>query len=294
MNSKATIVEGSSKYAAILTMCAGVVILVMNDATVKWLVVRYDPMQILFVRSLIALPIAVALVCLIDSPQGLRSARLPIHVLRGALGVGASFAFILSLKSLPLAEATALVFASPIVVAALSVPLLKEHVGWGRAAAVVAGFIGVLIIVRPGAATFQTASLLAVAAAILYALVMISARLIDKRDSIWTMMLYMTVFAALFSAFTVFTAWPTPEFTDLFLFLGTAVAGTLGLALISQAFRMAPAAVVAPYDYTALIWASLLGWLIWGVVPETWTYLGALVIIAAGIYLIISQPTSDA
>ena len=259
MSSRNSVVAGSSKSAAILTMCAGVLFLASNDAVVKWLVTRYDPFQIVFVRSLIALPLTVALVCFIDGAQGLRSARLPVHVLRGVLGVGASFAFILSLKSLPLAEATALVFASPLVVAGLSAPLLKEHVGWARAAAIVVGFIGVLIIVQPGAATFQVASLLAVGASVLYALVMLSARWIDKGDSIWTMMFYMTVFAALFSAFTVFTAWPTPEFSDIFLFLGTAVAGTLGLTLISQAFRMAPAAVVAPYDYTALIWASFLG-----------------------------------
>ncbi len=293
MSSQSSIVEGSSKTAAIVTMCAGVLFLATNDAIVKWLVTRYDPFQIVFVRSLIALPIIVTLVCLIESPKALRSARLPIHALRGVLGVGASFAFILSLKSLPLAEATALVFASPLVVAGLSAPLLKEHVGWARAAAIVVGFIGVLIIVQPGAATFQVASLLAVGASVLYALVMLSARWIDKRDSIWTMMLYMTLFAALLSAFTVFTAWPTPEFADLLLFVGTAVAGTLGLTLISQAFRMAPAAVVAPYDYTALIWASFLGWMIWGVVPGLWTYVGAAVIIAGGTYLIYSEPNSE-
>lgn len=293
MSSQSSIVEGSSKSAAIITMCAGVLFLATNDAIVKWLVTRYDPFQIVFVRSLIALPIIVALICIIESPKALRSARLPIHALRGVLGVGASFAFILSLKSLPLAEATALVFASPLVVAGLSAPLLKEHVGWARAAAIVVGFIGVLIVVQPGSATFQVASLLAVGASILYAFVMVSARWIDNRDSIWTMMLYMTVFAAVLSAFTVFTVWPAFDRADALLFFGTAVAGTLGLTLISQAFRMAPAAVVAPYDYTALLWASFLGWLIWGVVPGIWTYVGAAVIIAAGVYLIYSEPKSE-
>lgn len=287
---KNAVAEGTSRYVAISLMCVGVLFLVINDAVVKWLVTRYGPFQILFGRSLIALPLVAALVCFIDSPEALRSARLRVHAVRGVLGVAASFAFILSLKTLPLAEATALVFASPIVVAALSALFLKEHVGWGRAAAVFTGFVGILIIVQPGAATFQTASLLAFGAAVLYALVMLSARWIDERDSIWTMMLYMTLFSGVLAAFTVFMPWPAPEFADIFLFLGTAVAGTFGLALISQAFRMAPASVVAPYDYTALIWASLLGWLIWGVVPEIWTYVGAVVIIAAGIYLIMSDP----
>lgn len=290
MGSSGHFAEGSSKFAAISVMCLGVFFLVLNDAVVKWLVTRYDPFQILLLRSMIALPLVIAIVCFFDGAKGLRSSCVRVHALRGVLGVAASYAFIISLRSLPLAEATALVFASPLVVAALSPFLLKESVGWVRVSAVAVGFIGVLFIVRPGVATFQIASLFAVGAAILYGLVMLSARWIDKRDTIWTMMLYMTLFSGGFSAFSIFLPWASLTSADIALFLGTAVAGTLGLALISQAFRMAPAAIVAPFDYTALIWASFLGWLAWGVVPELWTYVGALVIITSGIYLITSDP----
>lgn len=275
-----------SNRQAIFVMCAGVFVLVLNDATAKWLVTRYTPFQILFVRSLLALPVIAALVLTLDGKQALKSARLSIYALRGLLGVAAAYAFILSLSRLPLAEATALFSAAPIFVAALSALLLRDYVGWRRWAAVIAGFAGVLIIVRPGAATYQVASLLSVAAALLYALVMISARWIDHRDSFRTMMFFITLFPALFCAFVVFTAWPAPQLADIPLFIGMAIFGPLGVTLISQAFRMAPAAIVAPFDYMALVWASLLGWLIWGGVPDVWTYAGAAVIVASGVFVI--------
>src|SRR3546814_6828696 len=106
----------------------------------------------------------------------------------------------------------------------------------------------------------------------LYAFFMIAARWIDRREGFWTMMFYMVLFPLLFSGAIVATVWQTPELRHLPLFLGMAVFGTLGMTLITQGFRLAPAAVVAPFDYTALIWASLLGWLVWGEIPGVWTY----------------------
>lgn len=272
---------------AIMVMCAGVFFIVLNDAMTKQLVTDYTPFQILFIRSILALPLVIALAMIMRHSTALKSARLRVHALRSLLGLAAAYAFILSLRSLPLAEATSLIFAAPLFVAALSVLILREHVGWKRWMAVLAGFAGVLIIVRPGATAFETAALLALAAAVLYALVMISARWIDQRDNFYTMTFYMTLFPALYCSFVIFTPWPVLQPIDAILFLGTALFGTMGVTLLSQAFRMAPAAVVAPFDYTALIWASLLGWIIWGSVPDIWVYAGALVIIASGIYLII-------
>jgi uncharacterized membrane protein len=171
----------------------------------------------------------------------------------------------------------------------LSAPLLGERVGALRWTAIVAGFAGVLVVTRPGAATFQTASGLALAATTLYALVMISARWIDQRDSARTVMLYLTLSAALLSSFAVLTPWPEPRASDALLFLTMAVAGTLGITLITQAFRMAPAAIVAPFDYTALLWAGALGWLVWGDVPDVLTSCGAAVIVASGLWLVLHE-----
>ena len=274
---------------AVLAMCAGVLLLVLNDAVAKWLVARYEPLQILFARSLLALPLAAALAWRLGGRGALRSARPGIHALRGALGLLATVAFIRSLDALPLAEATALILTAPLIVAALAVPLLGERIGRRRAAALAAGFGGALIVVRPGAAAFQPAALLALGAAALYAVVMLAARRVDPRDGMWTMMLHTTAFSALFASAALATRWPAPRGADLALFPATALLGTLGVTLISQAFRMAPAALVAPFDYTAIVWAGLVGWVVWGAVPGPWTWLGAAVIVAGGLVLIRAE-----
>jgi len=274
---------------AIATICVGVFCLVVNDAMAKWLTTHYEPLQIVFMRNLVALPIIAAIVLATGGRPALRTRHLRVHAWRGLLLVGGAYSFFVGLKYLPLAEATALIFAAPIFITALSVPLLREHVGWRRWAAVVAGFIGVLIIVRPGATAFQPASLFVVATAVLYALFMIGSRWIDRSEGFWTMMLYLVAFPLLFSGAIEHIVWRTPQWDHLPLFLGMAVFGTLGMSLISQAFRLAPAAIVAPFDYTALIWASLFGWLLWNEIPGVWTYAGAAVIIAGGIYIVVRE-----
>jgi drug/metabolite transporter (DMT)-like permease len=280
---------GRSSGAAIATMCVGALCLVCNDAAAKWLIADYAPLQIVFLRNLFAAPIIAAIVLSVGGWPALRTRHLRVHALRGLLFVGGASAFFLSLRTLPLAEATALFFAAPIFITALSVPLLREHVGWRRWTAVIAGFVGVLIIVRPGGAAFQPASLLVLATASLYALAMISTRWIDRSEGIWTMMFYVVLFPALFSGAVVSVQWQTPALSHFPIFAAQAVFGTLGMTLISQSFRLAPAAVVAPFDYTALIWASLLGWLLWNEIPGIWTYVGAVVIVASGIYIVIRE-----
>lgn len=275
-------------------MCFGVCCLVVNDAIAKWLTAHYDLLQIVFMRYSLALPMVAVVVLSIGGPNFLQSRHLPIHALRGLLLVGAAYSFFFALKYLPLAEATSLIFAAPIFITALSVPLLGEHVGWRRWAAVVTGFVGVLIIVRPGGAAFQPASLIVVGTAMLYAIIMISVRWIDRAEHFWTMMIYMAFFPSLFSGLIVPLVWQMPQWQHLPLIFGMAVFGTLGMTLISHAFRLAPAAIVAPFDYTALIWASLLGWLLWEEIPTIWTYLGAAVIITSGLYIVIRETRKKA
>jgi len=125
--------------------------------------------------------------------------------------------------------------------------------------------------------------------AMVYALVMISARWIGRGEGMWTMMFYLMLFPTLISGLIVPLTWQPLQMSHLPLFLAMAVFGALGMALISQAFRLGEAAVVAPFDYTALIWASLLGWLLWGEIPGLWTYAGAAVIIASGIYIVLRE-----
>ena len=274
---------------AIATICAGVAFLVANDAVAKLLTERYAPIQIVFLRNLIAVPIITAVILVAFGAASLRTRHLRLHALRGGIMVTGAWLYFTALIYLPLAEATALVFSAPIFITALSVPLLGEHVGWRRWGAVLLGFVGVLVIVRPGSAAFQLAALLPVGTALCYAVFMISARWIDRSERLWTMMLFAMVFPMIYAAPFAIANWTPLQGGDIALFVALAIFGSLGLALIGQAFRMAPAAIVAPFDYTALIWATGLGWLIWGDVPMLWTILGAAIIVASGIIIILRE-----
>jgi drug/metabolite transporter (DMT)-like permease len=287
--SSITVAAARENRHAIAVMCIGILCLGVNDALAKWLTSSYPPIQIIFVRNLLALPMITAIVLWIGGTRAVRTRHLAIHAFRGLLMVGGAYSFFRGLEVLPLAEATSLIFAAPIFITALSVPLLREAVGWRRWAAVIVGFLGVLVIVRPGAAAFQVESLFVVGTAMFYALGMISARWIGRGEEVWTMMFYIVLFPLLFSALMVPFVWQPPDVTHLPLFLGLAVVGTLGMTLITQAFRLAPAAVVAPFEYTARIWASVLGWRVWGDIPGLWIYVGAAGIIASGIYIVIRE-----
>jgi len=278
--------ERSQAATGIALMAVGVACLSINDAIAKALAAGYLPVQILFVRNLIALPIAALIAWRMGGPGALRSHRPATHLARGAIWLGAATLFFTGLRYLGLAEATALIFAAPAFITALSAIVLKETVGWRRWTAVLVGFAGVLIVVRPGSDTFQAASLFPVATAFLYAALMISARWVDPRESVWTLMLYLTGAGALLSALAMPFVWTAVRMEDLWLFIGIAAFGTAGITMMTQAFRFAPAAVVAPFDYTALIWATLMGWLFWGEIPDLVTYLGAAVIIASGVYIV--------
>jgi drug/metabolite transporter (DMT)-like permease len=281
--------DRSETPLAIATICLGVAFLVSSDAIVKLLTERYDPIQIIFVRNFLALPMIAALILVLRGTHALRTRHLGLHALRGLLMVIGAWFFFTSLKFLPLAEATALVFSAPIFITALSVPLLSESVGWKRWSAVLLGFAGVLIVVQPGGAAFQPASLLVVGTAFLYALFMISARWIGRDESVWTMMFFVMLFPMIYAAPFAIAFWTAIEINDIPLFLAIAVCGSLGITLIGQAFRLAPAAVVAPFDYTALIWAVSLGWLLWGDVPVLWTMVGAAIIVSSGIIIVFRE-----
>ncbi len=273
----------------ILTICVGMMFLVTNDAIAKVLTDRYHPVHIIFLRNLIAVPMIVAAVWSLTGAQGLRTRTLGLHAGRGFIMLAAATLYFTSLSVMPLAEATALVFAAPIFITALSVPLLGEQVGWRRWSAVLVGFAGVLIIVQPGGSAFQLASLMPVGVAFLYALFMLSARWLDPGEGLLTMMLYVVLFPLIYAAPFALWLWVPVQAADLWLFVLIAICGSLGITLIGQAFRMAPAAVVAPFDYTSLIWAAALGWLIWGEVLTPATILGAMVIIASGIFIVVRE-----
>lgn len=278
-----------SLTGGVLMMCAGVACLSVNDAIAKALTDSYSPLQILFLRNIIALPFALLIALKMGGTGALRSYRPAAHLLRGVLWIGATLLFFTSIMHLGLAEATALIFVAPLFITAISAMFLGEYVGWRRWLAVIVGFVGVLIVIRPGGATFQAVSLLPVATAFIYALLMLGSRWVDSRESVWTLLLYLTGTGALLSGFIVPFVWTAVRADDLWLFFAIAAFGTAGMTMMTQAFRLAPAAVVAPLDYTALLWATALGWLIWSEVPDSATFLGAAIIIASGVVIVLRE-----
>jgi len=278
----------------ILLMCVGVACLSANDALAKTLTAGYSPLQILFLRNLIALPFTLALSLLLGGPSVLRSYRPAAHLMRGALWVGATMMFFTSFMHLGLAEATALIFVAPFFITLISALFLGEEVGRTRWLAVLSGFVGVLIIVRPGGATFQLVTLLPVATALVYAVLMLSARWIDPRENVWTLLLYLTGTGAIVSALVVPFVWVSVRTEDVWLFTALAFFGTAGMTMMTQAFRLAPAVLVALLDYTGLLWATLFGWLIWREGLDTMTILGAVIIIASGVFTILREQGKSA
>ena len=272
-------------WMGIASMCAGVFCLTVNDALAKWLGQFYPTVEIVFFRMLVALPLIAAVGLSRGGPRVFRTTRLPAHLLRGLFAASATWCFFLSLRLLPLAEATAIAFTAPIIVTALSYPLLRERVGGLKWLATGAGFVGVLVIVRPGTAAFGLAALVPLGTALFYALLMLSARMLGNRENIWATMFYMTLVPLAVTAAVVPWSWQTPALAHLPALAGVGLFGGAALTLITQGFRIGPAALVAPFDYTGLVWATAFGWLIWGEIPSGWSLLGAAIIAGSGIYL---------
>lgn len=278
--------NGDRIALGIAYMVAGIFCLATMDSLAKWLGERYPIQQVAFFRGFFALiPVAV-LVAMSGGLRSLRSHRPGLHLLRGLLATLSLFCFITALRFLPLAEATAISFATPLFVTALSVPLLRERVGPRRWAAVLVGFLGVLVMVRPGVAAFQPASLLVLGTAFGYGLVMLTARRFAASETTAAMVFYVTLVPLIAAALLLPFGWRTPEPAHLPQFVAIGLLGGMAMLFLTLAFRHAPAAVCAPFDYTALVWAAVIGWMVWRDFPEPVVWLGAAIVVASGLYII--------
>lgn len=282
-------VQSNTLMLGTMIMCIGVACLSANDALAKVLAEDYSPMQILFLRNVLALPVALLLALILQGKGALRTSKPLVHLLRGIFWVLATFLFFTSIKHVGLAKSTALLLVSPLLIVAASALFLNERTGPRTWAIVACGLVGALVIVRPGFAGFDPLALLALLAALMAAFLMLSSRWVDERESFWTLMLYLTAASAVVSAAVVPFFWVPVQVADLPLFCGVAAFGTAGMVLMTQAFRIAPATIIAPLDYTALLWATLLGWIFWGEVPDVLTYVGAAMIIGSGIASVSSK-----
>jgi drug/metabolite transporter (DMT)-like permease len=263
---------------------ASTLFLSCSDVTSKYISTYLPPLEIAWVRFfgfvVILLPLMMA-----RGPMLLRATRPRLQILRGATLAGSSLLFISALPFLPLAEATATGFVAPLFVTGLSIPLLGEKVGLRRLFAACIGFLGVLIVVRPGTSTFHPAALLTLTSALGWALTLIVTRKMSGDDPAETTLTYSALVGFVLLSLFVPLVWITPDLTIFFLACCVAVLSTIGQWMVVLAYRHGDASVLAPFTYTQLIWATGLGYLVFHALPDIWTFVGAGVISVTGVYI---------
>jgi drug/metabolite transporter (DMT)-like permease len=261
----------------------------VHDATVKWLVASLPVWQVLFVRSSVIVlgSLAIGRGKLVD-----RLVTTPLKkplLLRGALTLCAWLCYYSAARGLGLAELTTLYFSAPLIVTALSAPLLGERVTWPRWLAVGTGFLGVIVACNPTALHVSPAIGLVLLAAMLWGYGIILMRQIARRETSLVQMCFGNLFFAIVTGTMTLFTWTTPTPLAAVLLLGIGIFGGLGQFCLFEAARHAPASLLATFEYSALIWAFAFGYLIWHDIPPGSVFIGALMIIGAGLLLVLAE-----
>lgn len=266
-------------------MIGGGLLLTMNDGVVKWLSGDYQVGQILTFRGAAAV-ILITGVLLWRREFNIFEVRYPkVQLLRAVLMIASTFLFVNGLRLMPLADTLAIAFVGPIFVTSLAPILLSERVRWRRWSAVLVGFAGVLIILRPSGDGLHWAALLPAGAALCGACRDLLTRGISHGEASGTTLFYSTLGVALAGAVTAPFGWQTPALADLGLFVVAGMLLSIAHFLHIETFRFAEAAVVTPFKYSALLWAMAIGFLVWGDIPDNRTLLGAALLIGSGLYI---------
>jgi len=272
--------------AAIALAVVGYFLFSVQDAAVKWLVADHTVWEILLVRSL-----TITLLCLVIgraplARQVLVSTRKGPLLLRGVVILAAWLCYYRAARDLQLAELVTIYFAAPLMVTALSVMLLKEQVRWQRWAGTGVGFIGVIVACQPGGDVSAVPVLLTLLAALLWAYSNILVRQISAFETTMMQMLFSNAAFVVFCAATLPWTWTHPGAWEIALMVAIGIAGAGAQYILLESFRLAPASLIAPFEYTSLLSAFALSFLIWGDVPRLAVFLGAALIIASGALVI--------
>lgn len=269
----------------ILCANAALAIFSTQEVVFKWLSADYDILELVFIRTWFALIPILWFVWRAGGPRILLSARYPWLIGRGIIGFCAFYTFFTAIAQMPLADVSAITFASPLIITALSVPVLREPVGPHRWGAVIVGFVGVLIVVRPGGDTFQVGALFALASAFFYSVSAVIVRSLSGREASAVVVFYASVTFLVLSGATLPFVWVDPAWQDVAIMAVTGISGGFAQFLLTQAYRFAPVATIAPFDYTHLIWATTYGYIFFHDVPGASLLIGAGIVIACGVYI---------
>lgn len=279
----------ASSAQAIVLMAASVAVFAAMDALVKDLGARYPTLQVMFFRSFFAFVPIMVLILHSGSLRDLRMHSPAGHLLRSLVGVGAMFCFFYSYSRMPLAEVVAISFAAPVFVVALSVPLLGERVGPRRWAAVLVGFVGVMIMLQPGPGLLKSVALVPLLGTAFFALAMIVLRKLGRTETSASVAFTFTLSCTLVAGFALPFVWVAPGPLDLALLVAVGLLGGVGQILMTTAFKHGDIAVVAPFEYSAMIWATLFGYLFWSEVPGVNIWLGVAVVTASGLFILFRE-----
>ncbi|MGE0003958.1 MAG: DMT family transporter [Parvibaculaceae bacterium] len=289
-------------------MCVGVLAFTFQDLIIKGISSTYPAHEIVFIRSLLALPFTLLIARFETGLHRLNTPRIGAHVLRGTVFFLAYTTYYLGIAALPLAMAVAISFAAPLFITALAGPLLGEKVGRIRWLAVILGFVGVLIVMKDGLGMLEWAVALPVLSAFCYALAQLHGRHIGATESASTMSVYVNAVFLLLSGLAglvigggefaqwshpsltfLLRAWAWPTGHDLLLMLGCGAAATVGIYCLGQGYRMAEANLAAIFEYTALPWAILWGFLFFSQLPGISTLAGVGLVVCAGIVIAVRE-----
>ena len=298
-----------SNIAGILCIVAAMTLFTMQDMAIKWLSGDYPLHEIILIRSAVAAIVILAILLPLEGGYNIvHTNKLAVHLLRGFGIVVANLAFYMGLAAMSLAEATSIFFVSPLLITMFSAAFLREHVGVRRWVAVVAGLLGVVIIMRPGSELFRVASILPLIAAIAYALVQVSTRAVGKTEKASTMVIYIqATFIVLCSVSGLaigdgrymsgtdpsvdflFRAWIVPSSGDLFLMGGVGCLMAFGIYLLFQGYRLSEASVIAPFEYIGLPLAIFWGIVVFQDYPDLLIWVGIGLIVGAGLYTVYRE-----
>jgi len=269
----------------IVMMALAFALFAASDAQVKLLTSEFHPVQIVWTRQL-GLLSGVIVLLMVKGTAVLSTSHLGLQLIRGMLAVTSAAAFIFGLKYVPLADAVSVTFLAPLLVTIFSALLLKEKVGPRRLIAVAIGFIGTLIVIRPGFGQVHPAVMLVVLAATAFALRQVVSRLLASSDKTATTVAYTAIASFAMLSLPLAMFWQTPETGgQIALLAGMAVSAALGELMVIKALEVAEASVVTPMHYTLILWATLYGWLLFAQLPDMWTWVGAAIIVATGLYI---------
>ena len=257
----------------------------IQDAGIKWLSAEIAVLQILFLRSLFGLVLLGASTGVSGEKISFRVSRPWLLVLRSGINILSWVLFFTSLKYLPLATAVALFFSFPLFLAIISVPLLGESVGIRRISAIIVGFVGVLLITNPTAG-LSIPSLMMLGAAFGWAIVASLTRILGEKENTTTLLFYTLVGFAVLLAVPQFWLWQTLDTNAYLMILGVAFFGVIAQFAVTKAYAIASPSLIAPFEYTALIWSAILGYLVWGDIADIYAVTGALLIIGSGVYIV--------